>query len=695
MSVTLRRIAPVLLLAAFACDASAPPPPPQQQPPPQVRAQAPPASSSEPSDPEIQQIVARISFTAGGASFSRGDDPDDWQPADLNLPMTLGDRIWTGDDGRVELQVHGGSVVRLASRTDLQALNLTDSVKQYSLGLGTASFQVRRLGDDEVFEVDTPNTAITLERPGDYRIDVDNDGNSRVQVRRGRAIAAAGGGQVPLSAGDEMDIDGIDAPRYDIVALPHPDGWDQWVEGRDRRLAEARSYTYVTSDIAGVEDLDQYGRWQQIPEYGWTWYPVSVEVGWAPYRAGRWIWQDPWGWTWVAAEPWGWAPYHYGRWVFYGARWCWVPVGPPVRVVAYSPALVAFVGGTGGYVGWFPLAPRDPYHPWWRRGPTVNVTNITYVNRTYVTVVNQTTFVSGRYVTRDYVKDRTVIRTVESSPVLRGPINVVPTRESIRGATRENPAIRPPATVASRAVVVRVAPPPPPPRFDAKVGVIRDNRGAPVAPADAARLSQQDRANPTARVRPVAAEQGRVTLAPKNNNTREARPEPVAPAKSRPVVSEPANPPPTRQAAPQQERQQERATQPPIVRPTPVGRPPERQDRARPTPRPEPELAATPQRSSSERQSASPPTREPRQPPPNMRTTPAQQPAERHRPTARPEPEQNAAPERATSERQQAPPQVREHSQPAERVAPPEKKAHRERPTPRPAPTKTPTKKPD
>ncbi len=286
MPLALRRALPVLLLAVFACDTAAPPP--QQAPPPVVRAQAPPPDEPAPGpDPDIQQTVARISLIAGNdVSFSRGDDPENWQPADLNVPMTLGDRVWTGDGGRIELQVHGGSVVRLAGRTDLQALNLTGSMKQFSLTLGTASFQVRRLADDEVFEVDTPNTAVTFERPGDYRVDVDDDGNTRVQVRRGRAMAAAGGGQVALSAGDEMDVDGTERPRYDIVAVPRPDGWDQWVAQRDQQLAQARSYTYVTADIAGVEDLDQYGRWQQIPEYGWTWSPISVEAGWAPYRAG-------------------------------------------------------------------------------------------------------------------------------------------------------------------------------------------------------------------------------------------------------------------------------------------------------------------------------------------------------------------------------------------------------------------------
>ena len=105
--------------------------------------------------------------------------------------------------------------------------------------------------------------------------------------------------------------------------------------------------------------------------------------------------------------------------------------GPTVRVVAYSPALVAFVGGTGGgYVGWFPLAPRDPFVPGGAAANVnVNVTNVTYVNRTYVTVVNQNTFVSGRVVTNNYVRDRDVSR-VERAPVVRGPI------PSCRPATR-------------------------------------------------------------------------------------------------------------------------------------------------------------------------------------------------------------------------------------------------------------------
>src|SRR5215831_12612134 len=73
---------------------------------------------------EIQQTVARISYIEGNdASYSRGDDPDDWQAAVPNLPITLGDRVYTGDSSRMEVQVHGGGLMRLAPRTDMTALN--------------------------------------------------------------------------------------------------------------------------------------------------------------------------------------------------------------------------------------------------------------------------------------------------------------------------------------------------------------------------------------------------------------------------------------------------------------------------------------------------------------------------------------------------------------------------------------------
>ena len=500
------------------------------------------------SDPDIRQTVARVGYISGDVSFARGDDPDDWQPADSNIPMTLGDRVWTSG-GRLELEVHGGSLIRLANSTDLTALNLTEDTKQFSMSAGVASFRVPRLADDEIYEVDTPNAAVTFERTGDYRIDVRPNGDTRVQVRSGRAVVASAGGQVPLGAGAAMVIEGSEPPRYDMVGMPHPDGWDGWVRDRDSRYANVQSYNYVSPDIAGAQDLDQYGRWQQVPSYGWCWTPTRVATGWAPYRVGRWIWQDPWGWTWVSTEPWGWAPYHYGRWVVYSSNWYWVPVAPRVAVATYSPALVAFVGGGPGfsvsvgvgasYVGWFPLAPRDPLVPWWGRPPAtvVNVTNVTYVNQTYVTVVKQNTFVSSQVVNTNYVRDKQVIQQIERAPVVRGQVPVAPTRASIRTTTRQAQAVRPPANVAQRTVVSRVAPPPAPPRFDTKVATIREQK-RPVTTVEAERIVQREgRVAPAKTVRPAAEQSGRVALQPKTPNSTQPKAEPVAPARGRQLAT--------------------------------------------------------------------------------------------------------------------------------------------------------------
>jgi hypothetical protein len=507
---------------------------------------------------EVQQTVARLSYMDGSVSYARGDQPDDWQAADRNVPMTIGDRVYTGNRSRLELQVQGGDTIRLGAQTDLAALNLTDDTKQFSIKSGVGSFHVRNLDANEVFEIDTPNAALTVEEPGDYRVDVDNNGNSQIFVRHGRATVAAGGGQVPLQAGDEMSLQGIDNPSYDVVSIRRPDGWDQWVGDREGHVEHARSLQYVSRDVEGVDDLDQYGQWQQVPSYGWAWAPASVAPGWVPYTVGHWIWQDPWGWTWVSAEPWGWAPYHYGRWVVYSSRWYWVPVAPAVRAAVYSPALVAFVGGGpgfsasvtiggGGFVGWFPLAPHDPFVHWWGRpaAVNVNVTNVTYVNKTYVTVVNQNTFVSGGVVNTAVVRDTTVVRQVVAAPVVRGPLPVVPTAAALRVATRTGlPAPpRPPAAIVARPVVARVAPPPAPPTFQAKLAVIQQNRGAPVAPVQAAKISVESRGRAEAitNVRPVAAEAGRVTLAARAGasgaQARKVEPVTAAPVRGRAVAT--------------------------------------------------------------------------------------------------------------------------------------------------------------
>ena len=667
-----------------------------------------------PNTDDIRQTVARISYIDGNdASYSRGDDPDDWQAAVPNVPLTLGDRVYTGDASRLELEVHGGTLVRLAPRTDLTALNLTDDVKQLSLAAGTASFRVRRMTNDEVFEVDTPNAAVTFDTPGAYRVDVDDRGSSRVVVRSGHVTVSAEGGEIPVSSGNEISVEGFDNPSYDVVGLGPIDAWDRWVSYRDARFRRVRSYQYVNADIVGGEDLDQYGRWDNVPGYGECWTPSSVAAGWAPYRDGQWIWQDPWGWTWVGVEPWGWAPYHYGRWFVSASRWYWAPAGPSVAV-AYAPAVVGFVGGGpgwsasfvaggGGYVGWFPLAPHDPFNPWWgERHREVNVTNVTYVNRTYVTVVNQNTFVSGGSVARNVVRDPQVVRQVSSAPVIRGPIPFAPTVASLRVATAASrPAPRPPAAVERRAVVTRVAPPPAPAPFRAKARVIEENRGAPVAPRVAAQLSIEAHGGARAAVpvRPAStAGSDRVGPAPRRADAN-VRPQAVTSPRGkalatseRPIAADPAAvnsprgeapariapgavaPRPAPRGGPPEMRREPAAPPPPATNPEAWRQrtPPGQEKRTLP-----PETTARPPEHHPPAREASPQTAEAPPPPDERRPVP---PGQERRQINPPAPPPAAASENPPARREMAPPPEREAPPERRTVTPP---PEREAPPPR------------
>jgi len=321
-------------------------------------------------------------------------------------------------------------------------------------------------------------------------------------VWRGRGEVTGGGSSYTVVANQYATFMGTDHLDYDLGQIPGKDGFDTWALDRDEREDQSDSANYVSREMTGYEDLDEYGDWSYVADYGTCWRPRVLVAGWAPYRFGHWSWVGPWGWTWVEDEPWGFAPFHYGRWAFAGTGWLWVP-GPSVVRPVYAPALVAWVGGGPGFnfsfsfgagVGWFPLAPGEVFIPGYRvsrvyvnnvnftntqvnltrvtnvyntvvinRSTTVN--NITYANRNVnggVTVVSRDTFVNARPVARSVVS--VPARELAAAPVSER-VGVEPGRSSVLGAGRPV-ANKPPAAVTSRPVVALRTPAPMPRSLD-------------------------------------------------------------------------------------------------------------------------------------------------------------------------------------------------------------------------------------
>jgi Family of unknown function (DUF6600) len=439
--------------------------------------------------------VARLNYMDGSVSYQVQGDTD-WVAADPNRPLTTGDNLWADKDSRGEVHIDSNAI-RLSSETGLSFLNLDDRTVQIQLPQGRIEVHLRQLNPGDAWEIDTPNLAFTLAREGEYVISTDPNGSSTtIVVREGAGQVTGGGDSWDLSADQQYTFNGTDQLSYDAQAAPDFDDFEAWCQTRDQRENNSASAQYVSRDVDGYYDLDEYGEWSEQPDYGPVWYPRDVAADWVPYHVGHWVYIAPWGWTWVDEEPWGFAPFHYGRWVLVGARWGWVP-GPRVVRPVYAPALVAFVGGPGfglsvsfggGFTGvaWFPLGPRDVFVPTYRCSPRyiqyVNVTNTrivtatqvtnayntVIVNRNYsrvnytyadnhraVTVVSRDTFVGARPVNREIVhinddqfKD---VRVVSHTAI-------APTRTSYIGANAKVVSTRPEVPFSQRPVVARLTP---------------------------------------------------------------------------------------------------------------------------------------------------------------------------------------------------------------------------------------------
>ncbi|WP_066919385.1 DUF6600 domain-containing protein [Steroidobacter denitrificans] len=304
---------------------------------------------------------------------------DGWMEAVLNRPLTSGDTLWVGSDGRAQLQT-GSSDIYLDHDTGFGFILLDYDVMQMSLTEGAATIRVRRLAERETIQVETPHAGVVLRRPGEYHLVIAADDRTIVKTRSGEAQVDDGRRSYTLGSGQMGAFSGPDGPPGSLATLAPRDAFETWANERDQRGEQSRSARHVSSEVIGYEDLDEHGEWLDEPGYGAVWRPLHIASDWAPYRYGQWAWIAPWGWTWMDEARWGFAPFHYGRWAQIRNRWCWVP-GPRYLRPVYAPALVGWSGGNslsvviglrggvGGGVGWFPLAPHEIYRPWYRHTP--------------------------------------------------------------------------------------------------------------------------------------------------------------------------------------------------------------------------------------------------------------------------------------------------------------------------------------
>ena len=571
------------------------------------------SASALPNAARIQRVEGEVALNNTNAGNAENEQ---WISATENQPFSVGDRIYTRDNGRTSLAFTGRNFARLNPNTSLDVLALNDERTQLALRDGSAMFDVGYLDSGDLFEVATPYGAVDFQQPGLYNVGIDN-GQVLVSVLSGLAQVVGLGGSGQISKGELLtlvgttaadvvlsQLDGRDAGYQvdDYYAYQYPRYYDGRYRDYNAYLSDPYyfdpyrrnvSYQYANSYIPGLYDLDYYGDWQNINGYGYAWSP-RVDAGWSPYQTGYWYTDYPYGPTWVSTEPWGYAPYHYGRWAFVGDRWYWVPEATNVAPVC-SPALVSFIPFGQNEIGWVPLAPGDAYVPHYYNTswqPYYLTRDDLYLRTANLNVPNAVTVVSVDDFTRgniDWRRARRADRNALASvnPVL-DPLLLTPLRNAVVNSAWGRGKIDVPPGIARKlrdtTVVTSATPAAPPFRPDLAKSMrvnsapdrakgqkfqVREQRAA-EQPRHAEQPRPVEQPQPRRVEQPRVVEQRRPVEQPRprvaqqpQRQQRVERPAPAAARAERPVRPAQQQPHGERVAAPQPKQQkQERPGKP-------------------------------------------------------------------------------------------------------------------------------------
>jgi hypothetical protein len=295
---------------------------------------------------DSQARVVRLGDAQGDVLVDRNTGQG-YEKAFLNLPITQGMKIQTGDDGRAGLELEDGSTLRLTPNSVLEVpqLSLRDSgtkISTFHLQEGLAYINFLGAKDSEL-TLTFAHETVTVNQAAHLRVEM-GDTDAEVAVFKGDVQIVAPSGTVEVGKGKTASFDLIN-DRHEVASEIEDEPYDSWDKQQSRYQQEysSKSYASYSPYPYGTSDLNYYGSFFNAPGYGNVWQPYFAGAGWTPFMNGGWAYNPGFGYGWVSSYPWGWTPYHYGSWIFLpSSGWAWQPGGVwmgwnTVPVVAHGP----------------------------------------------------------------------------------------------------------------------------------------------------------------------------------------------------------------------------------------------------------------------------------------------------------------------------------------------------------------------
>ena len=239
------------------------------------RAQYPPQQGtggpphSRPQQQQSDPGAARISFIHGDVSTQHSGSSD-WAAATMNTPVVNGDHVSTGQNARAEIQLDHANILRMSDQSTANVVNLSRTQMQLQVGQGLVNYDVLKDNEANV-EIETPNVAIRPQMgEGSYRILVNSDGETIVDVRKGSAEISTPQGSTRVERDQRITIQGnADNAQYQVSGAPGQGRLGQ-VEQRPRphhrkraKLAAHESLLHGQPGSGRVRPMEQRSRLRQ------------------------------------------------------------------------------------------------------------------------------------------------------------------------------------------------------------------------------------------------------------------------------------------------------------------------------------------------------------------------------------------------------------------------------------------------
>jgi FecR protein len=275
---------------------------------------------------DSQARIVRLSDVQGSVQIDKNNGAG-FESAFVNLPITQGTQLRTGDRGRAEVEFEDGSSLRLTPNTTVEfsKLSLNDAGKRLSaVHLVQGMAYVNWLGKDDL-AVDFSREKLAVDHATHFRLDTSSQ-NANLAVFKGDVAVEGPNGKLSVEKKKNASFDIADNDKSNVtnkIEEAPLDSWDKEASSYHDQYAKNNNnspYGY------GLADLNYYGAYSNVPGYGMMWQPYFTGVGWDPFLDGAWGFYPGFGYTFASAYPWGWLPYRYGNWMFVpGFGWMWQP----------------------------------------------------------------------------------------------------------------------------------------------------------------------------------------------------------------------------------------------------------------------------------------------------------------------------------------------------------------------------------